>query len=89
MNNIFDIINNYEDINNVMNFLDFDEYDDDNLERNNERKERIFKPRINYFDVLNDTLFEERFRISKPVFTMILERIEHVIRHDSDRYVYL
>lgn len=71
-----------------MDFLDYDEYDDDNPERN-ARRERIFQPRINYFDVLNDKLFEERFRISKPVFTIILERIEHVIRYASDRYLHL
>jgi len=86
MNNIFDIINNYENINNIMDFLDY-EYDDDNLEGN--ARERIFQPHINYFDVLNDKLFEERFRIPKSVFIMILERIEHVIRHVSDRYVHL
>ncbi|XP_011858265.1 PREDICTED: putative nuclease HARBI1 isoform X1 [Vollenhovia emeryi] len=85
MNNIFDIINNYEKINNVMDFLDFDEYEDDNPEKKNERRKCIFKPRINYFDTLNDKLFEERFKISKPVFITILQKIKHVIRHDSDR----
>lgn len=69
----------------IINFVLFDEYDDHNVEEN--RRPRIIRPRINYFEIFDDVDFIRRFGIPQHSFTMLLERIQNEIQYNTDRYV--
>jgi hypothetical protein len=49
------------------------------------RRQRVFKERINMTQIEDPTLFLEKFRISKPAFEYILEKIGVSLMHQTAR----
>lgn len=70
-------------MNDILNFIFFDEFANYNLQTNYRRPRKI-KPRINYIEILDEVDFKNRFRISKNSFMILLERIENQIRQNTD-----
>ena len=53
------------------------------------RRTRIFKERVNFFDNFDDIDFQTRFRLSKVCVRDLLNQIEGVLSHASERYFIL
>ena len=74
MDRIINILFQYDD------FID----EDENL-RENRRRPRLIRPRINYLNIFDAIDFKKRFVISRHNFMMLLERIQGEIQHRTDR----
>ena len=53
------------------------------------RRPRIFKERVNFFDNFDDIDFQTRFRLSKVCVRDLLNQIEGVLSHATERYFIL
>lgn len=51
------------------------------------RRPKVYKERRNYFDILDDVEFFNRFRLTKQTVENILQQINHSIRLPTNRYV--
>lgn len=49
------------------------------------RGRKIFGQRIDYFNIMGDEEFQNRFRLSKNTFVFLHSRIEGRIMNNSDR----
>lgn len=74
-------------------FLNLEELTDDEdfvdvveMLGNVRRKHPHFQERKNYFDILTDDEFIQRFRLSKQVSRFVIERIREQIMSPTDRY---
>ena len=53
------------------------------------RRPRIFNERVNFFDNFDDIDFQTRFRLSKVCVRDLLNQIEGVLSHATERYFIL
>ncbi|XP_066596953.1 putative nuclease HARBI1 [Prorops nasuta] len=78
-----------ENIEDICNWLIDDDHDEFNLLDHesiyNYRRPRLIKPRIDWFNLYDAIDFVTRFRITKENFVIILEKIEHKIRSQTER----
>lgn len=51
------------------------------------RRRKIYRQRVNHFEKYDDFDFFDRFRITKPTFSALLESIEDVIATPTNRFV--
>ena len=49
------------------------------------RKEKIFRERKNYFELLDEVEFQKRFRLKKRTVKMILEELQDQIKYPTNR----
>eukprot|EP00102_Acyrthosiphon_pisum_P018215 XP_008189891.1 PREDICTED: uncharacterized protein LOC103311868 [Acyrthosiphon pisum] len=49
------------------------------------RKEKIFRERKNYFELLDEVEFQKRFRLKKQTVKIILEELQDQIKYPTNR----
>ncbi|XP_066596248.1 putative nuclease HARBI1 [Prorops nasuta] len=79
-------MNNIEE--NVIEWLFNDSYSDedsDDVNPNLRRRSRVFRERVNYYEMLDNAGFEYRFRLSKENFDIVLQKIKNKLYHITER----
>lgn len=49
------------------------------------RRPKVYRERVNYYDSLNVTEFKERFRLNKQSVQVLLQQIQHLFIHLTNR----
>ena len=61
--------------------------DDDEMFYPVQRRPRVFRERVNYFETMDDLDFLTRFRLRKMTVETLLLQIEQSLQHATERYV--